>query len=66
VLLTLGLYQRGLALPYWCGCAEAKALGIFPCKGSEAVHELRPQVHEYWFDAPDVAKREADRLLEGW
>ena len=28
--------------------------------------ELRPLLHEYWFDAPDVAEREADRLLEGW
>ena len=30
------------------------------------VTELRPLLHEYWFDAPDVAEREADRLLEGW
>jgi 5-methylcytosine-specific restriction enzyme B len=28
--------------------------------------ELRPLLHEYWFDAPDVAEREVDRLLEGW
>lgn len=28
--------------------------------------ELRPLLREYWFDAPDVAEREADRLLEGW
>ena len=28
--------------------------------------ELRPLLHEYWFDAPDVADREADRLLVGW
>jgi 5-methylcytosine-specific restriction protein B len=28
--------------------------------------ELRPLLHEYWFDAPDMAEREADRLLEGW
>jgi 5-methylcytosine-specific restriction protein B len=28
--------------------------------------ELRPLLHEYWFDAPDVAEREANRLLEGW
>ena len=46
VLLTLGLHLRGSALPYWCGFAEAKALGIFPRKGSKAVHVLRPQVHE--------------------
>ena len=45
-LLTLGLHLRGSALPYWCGFAEAKALGIFPRKGSKAVHVLRPQVHQ--------------------
>jgi 5-methylcytosine-specific restriction protein B len=28
--------------------------------------ELRPLLHEYWFDAPEVAEREANRLLEGW
>jgi len=46
VLLTLGLHLRGSALPYWCGFAEAKALGIVPRKGSKAVHVLRPQVHQ--------------------
>jgi antirestriction protein ArdC len=46
VLLTLGLHLRGSGLPYWCGFAEAKALGIFPRKGSKAVHVLRPQVHQ--------------------
>jgi antirestriction protein ArdC len=46
VLLTLGLHLRGSALPYWCGFAEAKRLGIFPRKGSKAVHVLRPQVHQ--------------------
>ena len=46
VLLTLGLHLRGSALPYWCGFAEAKALGISPRKGSKAVHVLRPQVHQ--------------------
>ena len=45
-LLTLGLHLRGSALPYWCGFAEAKALGMFPRKGSKAVHVLRPQVHQ--------------------
>ena len=45
-LLSLGLHLRGSALPYWCGFAEAKALGIFPRKGSKAVHVLRPQVHQ--------------------
>lgn len=46
VLLTLGMHLRGSALPYWCGFAEAKALGIVPLKGSKAVHVLRPQVHQ--------------------
>jgi antirestriction protein ArdC len=45
-LLTLGMHLRGSTLPYWCGFAEAKALGIFPRKGSKAVHVLRPQVHQ--------------------
>ncbi|MEX1317847.1 MAG: zincin-like metallopeptidase domain-containing protein [Synechococcaceae cyanobacterium] len=45
-LLTLAMHLRGSALPYWCGFAEAKALGIFPRKGSKAVHVLRPQVHQ--------------------
>ena len=45
VLLTLGLQLRGSVLPYWCGFAEARALGIVPRKGSKAVHVLRPQVH---------------------
>ncbi|MCT0199589.1 DUF1738 domain-containing protein [Synechococcus sp. CS-1325] len=45
ILLTLGLHIRGSALPFWCGFAEAKKLGIFPRKGSKAVHILRPQLH---------------------
>ena len=45
-LLTLGMHLRGSATPYWCGFAEAKALGIVPRKGSKAVHVLRPQVHQ--------------------
>ena len=45
VLLTLGMHLRESTLPYWCGFAEAKALGIAPRKGSRAVHVLRPQVH---------------------
>ncbi len=45
-LLTLGMHLRGSALPYWCGFSEAKALGIFPRKGSKALHVLRPQVHQ--------------------
>ncbi len=45
ILLTLGLHIRGSALPFWCGFAEAKKLGIFPRKGSKAFHILRPQLH---------------------
>ncbi len=45
-LLTLAMHLRGSALPYWCGFAEAKAVGIFPRKGSKAAHVLRPQVHQ--------------------
>jgi 5-methylcytosine-specific restriction protein B len=28
--------------------------------------ELKPLLQEVWFDAPDVATREVERLLEGW
>jgi antirestriction protein ArdC len=45
VLLTLGMHLRGAGLPFWCGFAEAKRLGIFPRKGSKAVRILRPQLH---------------------
>ncbi|QPN57009.1 DUF1738 domain-containing protein [Synechococcus sp. CBW1107] len=45
ILLTLGMHLRGSALPYWCGFAEAKALGIFPRKGSQGIRILRPQVN---------------------
>lgn len=43
ILLSLGLHLRGSSLPYWCGFAEAKARGLSPRKGSQAVHVLRPQ-----------------------
>jgi antirestriction protein ArdC len=39
------MHIRGSATPFWCGFAEAKRLGIFPRKGSKAVHILRPQLH---------------------
>ena len=45
ILLTLGMHLRGSALPFWCGFAEAKKLGIFPKKGSKAVRILRPLLH---------------------
>ena len=56
ILLTLGMHIRASALPFWCGFAEAKKLGIFPRKGSKAVHILRPQLHRpyglCWAPAP--------------
>jgi hypothetical protein len=45
ILPTLGMHIRGSALPFWCGFAEARKLGIFPSKGTNAVHILRPQLH---------------------
>lgn len=45
ILLTLGMHLRGAGLPFWCGFAEAKKLGVIPRKGSKAVRILRPQVH---------------------
>lgn len=45
ILLTLGMHQRGSALPYWCGWAEARALGLAPREGCKAVTVLRPQTH---------------------
>jgi antirestriction protein ArdC len=65
VLLTLGLHLRGSALPYWCGFAEAKALGIFPRKGSKAVHVLRPQVHQLGECRLEEAGTEGDAATAG-
>jgi len=45
ILLCLGMHLRGSALPYWCGFAEARALGIFPRAGSQGVRILGPQVN---------------------
>lgn len=45
ILLILGMHIRGSSLPFWYGFAEARKLGIFPRKGSKAVHILRPQLH---------------------
>jgi antirestriction protein ArdC len=45
VLLQLGQHLRASSLPYWCGYVEARARGLFPRKGSKAVHVLRPQLH---------------------
>jgi antirestriction protein ArdC len=45
ILLELGRAMRGASLPFWCGFAEARKLGIFPRKGSRCVRILRPQLH---------------------
>lgn len=44
ILLELGMAMRGAELPFWCGFAEAKKLGLFPRKGSKSVRILRPQL----------------------
>ena len=34
---------------------------------SDIVHtEIRPLLEEYWFDRPDQAREQAEKLLEGW
>jgi antirestriction protein ArdC len=43
-LLSFGMHLRGSTLPFWCGFAEARARGLVPRRGSQAVHVLRPQV----------------------
>jgi antirestriction protein ArdC len=52
ILLALALQARQAhavgsselrGLPYWCGFAAARALGLHPRAGSRAVHILRPQ-----------------------
>ena len=63
ILLTLGMHIRGSALPFWCGFAEAKKLGIFPRKGSKAVHILRPQLRSWASYRPVAVFNAAD--LEG-
>lgn len=55
VLLTLGLQLRGGSLPYWCGFAEARTLGIAPRRGSKAVHVLRPQLQRRAAPTPEPA-----------
>jgi antirestriction protein ArdC len=34
ILLTIGLHQRGVTVPYWCGAGEAKSHGLVPKRGS--------------------------------
>jgi antirestriction protein ArdC len=64
-LLSLGMHLRGSALPYWCGFAEAKKLGIAPRRGSKAVHVLRPQVHQRSAE-PDTTQPEAATPIRSW
>ena len=45
ILLTLGMHIRGSALPFWCGYAEAKGLGISPKKGSSQGSHLVNHLH---------------------
>jgi len=59
ILLTLGMHIRGSALPFWCGYAEAKGLGISPKKGSKAAMILRPQLHQQGDQAEPSQQAEA-------
>ncbi len=61
ILMTLGMHLRGSALPYWCGFAEAKALGIFPRKGSQGVRIMSPQLNRQMNGAvgiPDTSSKD--------
>ncbi len=65
ILLTLGMHLRGSALPYWCGFAEAKALGIFPRKGSQGVRILRPQVNRVGGDTEQSGSPDTSAATPG-
>ena len=56
ILLTLGMHIRCSALPFWCGYAEAKGLGISPKKGSKAAMILRPMLHQQG-EEPEAGQR---------
>ena len=64
ILLTLGMHIRGSALPFWCGYAEAKGLGISPKKGSKAAMILRPQLHQQ-AEEPEAGKEKQADGAEG-
>ena len=64
ILLTLGMHIRGSALPFWCGYAEARQLGISPKKGSKAALILRPQLHQQ-AEEPEAGQREPANGAEG-
>ena len=61
ILLELGMAMRGADLPYWCGFAEAKKLGIFPRKGSKSIRILRPQLHSSEKEAAS-----GEKVLHSW
>ena len=60
ILLTLGMHIRGSAMPFWCGYAEAKDLGISPKKGSKAAMILRPQLHQQAEELEAVQREQPD------
>jgi len=69
ILLTLGMHVGlavrtsrcdGSALPFWCGYAEAKGLGISPKKGSKAAMILRPQLHQQAEELEAVQREQPD------
>ncbi len=58
-LLNFGMHLRGSTLPYWCGFAEARARGLVPRRGSQAVHVLRPQLIKDRETQPHDATKDA-------
>ena len=62
ILLTIGMHVRGSAMPYWCGFAEAKKLGIVPKKGSKCAYIVRPQLNRYEEEGVDGA----DPKIKEW
>ncbi|WP_255100954.1 ArdC family protein [Synechococcus sp. L2F] len=65
ILLTFGMHLRASALPYWCGFAEAKALGMFTRKGSQGVRILRPQVNRVAGDTERSGSLDASTATPG-
>jgi antirestriction protein ArdC len=61
ILLELGMAMRGASLPFWCGFAEAKKLGIAPRKGTKSVRILRPQLHSRQEEGEG-----GEQLLRSW
>ena len=58
------MHIRGSALPFWCGYAEAKGLGISPKKGSKAAMILRPQLHQQ-AEEPEAGQQKLAEGAEG-